>query len=106
MRSLQLFIGMKAEKGKAKAPSKGLMFIEVQINGKAMRVMIDTRASHNFVSTEEANRPGLQFAKEMEWVKVVNSEAKPIRGMVLGVDIRLGPWTGKVDLSIVPMDDY
>ena len=39
-------------------------------------------------------------------MKAVNSPAKPIAGIAQGVHITLGTWSGKLDFSIVPMDDF
>lgn len=39
-------------------PSKGLLYVEALTNGKSTKAMIDTRATHNFVSVEEAKRLG------------------------------------------------
>ncbi|ERN13245.1 hypothetical protein AMTR_s00040p00232750 [Amborella trichopoda] len=98
--------GMKVETKRPKAPSKGLMYIETYINRKAAKAMIDMGATHNFVSKDEAKRLGLWFAEETGWVKAVNSRAKPIHDTACGVDICTSQWRGKIDLSIVPMDDY
>ncbi|ERN15429.1 hypothetical protein AMTR_s00036p00216240 [Amborella trichopoda] len=89
--SIQLFNGMKAETRRPKAPSEGLMYIDAQRNRKTTEAMIDTGATHNFVSKDEANRLGLWFAKETGWVKAMNSEAQTIHGTARGVDVRLGP---------------
>ena len=39
-------------------------------------------------------------------MKAVNSPAKPIAGITQGVHATLGTWSGKLDFSIVPMDDF
>ncbi|KAH9674643.1 Endonuclease [Citrus sinensis] len=39
-------------------------------------------------------------------MKAVNSPAKPIAGIAQGVHLTLGTWSGKLDFSIVPMDDF
>ena len=39
-------------------------------------------------------------------MKAVNSPAKPIAGIAQGVHITLGTWSGKLDFSIVPIDDF
>ncbi|RVW49002.1 hypothetical protein CK203_081012 [Vitis vinifera] len=52
--------------------SKGLMYVEALVNGKATKALVDTGA-HNFVSEDEARRLELQASKEGGWLKAVNS---------------------------------
>ncbi|KAH9727005.1 hypothetical protein KPL70_008489 [Citrus sinensis] len=85
---------------------KGLMYVSIKINGQTIRALIDTGATHNFVSVDEAKRLGLKATKEGGTMKDVNSPAKPIAGIAQGVHITLGTWSGKLDFSIVPMDDF
>ena len=39
-------------------------------------------------------------------MKAVNSPAKLIMGIAQGVHITLGTWSGMLDFSIMPMDDF
>lgn len=52
--------------------------------------MVDTGATHNFISGEEAKRLGLQLAKDTSKMKAVNSEARPIHGVAKDVELRIG----------------
>ena len=49
---------------------------------------------------------GLKTTKEGGTMKAVNSPAKPIAGTAQGVWVTLRMWIGKLDFSIVPMDDF
>ncbi|XP_043717547.1 uncharacterized protein LOC122665462 [Telopea speciosissima] len=108
MGSLQQLGAIKAKATEVKATTsqKGLMYVEVHINGKPSRAMVDTGATHNFVSMEEAKKLGLKVSKEGGWLKAVNSQARPIEGVARGVEMSIGTWKGTVDLSVVPMDDF
>ena len=56
-----------------KAPEKGLMFVDVTLNGKPSKsVMIDTSATHNFVSEVEAKCLGLKLEKDVGRIKAIN----------------------------------
>ncbi|XP_059663382.1 uncharacterized protein LOC132309045 [Cornus florida] len=104
--SLQILNAIKGKTEVPKAAAKGLMFMEASINGTPTRALVDTGASHNFVSLDEAKRLGLKYSKEGGSMKAVNSAAKAIHGMAHGVQACIGEWGGHIDLSVVPMDDF
>ncbi|KAG6468463.1 hypothetical protein ZIOFF_073150 [Zingiber officinale] len=54
------------------------MFINAIVNGKEVRAMLDTRASHNFNIEGEVKLLGLKIANSGASLKAVNSPAKPI----------------------------
>ncbi|KAI5675744.1 hypothetical protein M9H77_06694 [Catharanthus roseus] len=89
-----------------KTQAKGLQFVDATINGKETKALLDTGASHNFISAEEANRLGLQIVGGTGSVKAVNSMAKPIQGIARGVKTTLGARVCYLNLSVVPMDDF
>ncbi|TXG53263.1 hypothetical protein EZV62_022432 [Acer yangbiense] len=94
---------------KAKPPTlakKGLMFVKATIRGKQVRAMLDTGATHNFVSVDEAKRLGLRITNDEGAIKAANSLVKLIDGTAKGVTVHLGPWSGKLNFSVVPLDDY
>ena len=76
------------------------------MNGMSTKVMIDTGATHKFVSEEEVRRLKLQTSKEAGWLKAVNSAAKTSQGVARGVTMKIGLWEGKVDFTVAPMDDF
>ncbi|KAL4352016.1 hypothetical protein GQ457_06G013590 [Hibiscus cannabinus] len=101
--SLQLLNGIQST---PKIETKGLLFVDVAINGKATRAMVDTGASHNFISPEEATRLGVKVTGGKGSIKAVNSAAKPIYGIAQEVKTDVGTWCGRLNFSIVLMDDY
>ncbi|GJW10521.1 acetyl-CoA acetyltransferase, cytosolic 1-like protein [Tanacetum coccineum] len=70
------------------------------------RALVDTGASHNFISVDEAKRLGLETTKDSGWIKAVNGGAKAISGVARGMKTKIGGWEGELDLSVVPIDDY
>ena len=65
------------------------MYVEAIVNGKATKALVDTGATHNFVSEDEARRLELQASKEGGWLKAVNSAAKPSQGVARGVTMHI-----------------
>ena len=57
------------------------MYVDAKVNGMSTKAMVNTGASHNFVSEEEANSLKLQISKEASWLKAINSVAKPSQGV-------------------------
>ncbi|WKA10666.1 hypothetical protein VitviT2T_028228 [Vitis vinifera] len=104
--SLQLLNALKAKPMPKTTQSKGLMYVEALVNGKATKALVDTGATHNFVSEDEAKRLELQASKEGGWLKAVNSAAKASHGVARGVTMHIGSWEGRVDLTVAPMDDF
>ena len=106
MGSMQLLNALKAKQAKKQPQNKGLIYVEAQVNGLSAKAMIDTGATHNFVSEEEARRLKLQTSKEAGWLKAVNSTVKPSQEVARGVTMKIGPWEGKIDFTVAPMDDF
>ena len=106
MSCMQLLSAVKASTSGAKVEHMGRMYAKPMVQGKESRALIDTGATHNFIKKEEAQRLGIQFKEEQGWLKAVNSDAKPIFGVARGVELRIGDWQGKLDFSVVPMDDF
>ncbi|XP_074299190.1 uncharacterized protein LOC141630238 [Silene latifolia] len=82
------------------------MYVEISVNGKATRAMIDTWASHNFVTPDEAKRLEMKLNRGEGSMKAVNSKALPIQGLAREVVIKMGEWTGKLDFTSLLMDDF
>ncbi|KAL8143493.1 LOW QUALITY PROTEIN: hypothetical protein V2J09_016525 [Rumex salicifolius] len=100
MGCLQLLGAVQKEAGQTQ---RGLMFMEIRIVGRSVDALIDTGATHNFMRPDLAKNLGLKLAKGTESIKMVNSEAQPIPQVV---PVEIGTWTGKLDFSVAPMDDF
>ncbi|KAL4368415.1 hypothetical protein GQ457_05G001620 [Hibiscus cannabinus] len=101
--SLQQLNGIQSN---PKTEATGLLYVDVTVNGKATRAMLDTGASHNFVSIDEADRLGLKATGAKGAVKAINSVARPIHGVAQEVKTIVGTWSGRMNYTIVPMDDF
>ncbi|KAK9706487.1 hypothetical protein RND81_07G129100 [Saponaria officinalis] len=83
-----------------------LMYVGVTIMGRSARAMVDTGATHNFVNPEEAKRLGLKFDRESGRIKADNSSAKPIYGVARNVSIKMGDWSGQLNFTTVPINNF
>ncbi|KAI4324143.1 hypothetical protein L6164_023705 [Bauhinia variegata] len=101
--SLRLLNTIKA---KPLSKSEGLMYVNTKLNGKSVSVVVDTGPTHNFITLEEATRISLNVAHGGGWVKTMNSSPKQLNGIARWLELCLGSWKGKVDFSIVPMNDF
>ncbi|TYK04996.1 RNA-directed DNA polymerase-like protein [Cucumis melo var. makuwa] len=68
--------------------------------------MVDSCATHNFITEAEAKCLNLRWEKDARRMKVVNSVVLPIIRLVKRMMIRLGVWSGLVDFVVVKMDDF
>ncbi|KAK4380950.1 RNA-directed DNA polymerase [Sesamum angolense] len=84
---------------------KGLMYVRVQINGKAVMAMLYLGVTHNFVADREIQKLGLTLPQHSSRIKAVNSKVKPIQGVAC-VELKVSAWIGKCNLMAVPLDDF
>ena len=78
----------------------------MKVGGADILTMVDSGASHNFMGEDTARRIRLKFVPVKAQMKTVNSPPMGILGIAEQVDTTLGEWTGKVDFTIVRIDDY
>ncbi|XP_022872505.1 uncharacterized protein LOC111391505 [Olea europaea var. sylvestris] len=64
------------------------MYIDVKINGKPIRAMVDTGATHNYPACTEVERLGLVLEKGSGKVKAINAAAQPIAGVAKSMLIK------------------
>ncbi|KAJ0507099.1 putative aspartic peptidase domain superfamily [Helianthus annuus] len=89
-----------------KKSEEGLQLVSMVVNGRPVKALVDTGASHNFVSMDEAIRLGVRVTKQDAMIKTTNGPVQPILGMAYGVKVTIGKWKGKIDLSVLPMKDH
>ncbi|KAL0415947.1 UNVERIFIED_CONTAM: Transposon Tf2-12 polyprotein [Sesamum latifolium] len=84
----------------------GLMFVDVKIRSKPIRAMVDTGATHNYLASAEVERLGLMLENGVGRVKAINLAAQSIAGVAKSVLIKVGPFEGNTNISVVVMDDF
>ncbi|KAK3008410.1 hypothetical protein RJ639_015336 [Escallonia herrerae] len=84
---------------------RGLLYATVDVTGKTQEALVDTGATHNFMSPRVAEWLGLKPTKDGSWFTAVNAEERPTKGVIKNVDLRTGGWTWKADFNIIDMDE-
>ena len=64
------------------------------MNRKLVSIMVDIRATHNFITPEKAKRVGLNIVRGEAWLKTVNSLPKQFNSITQEVDLCPGNWNG------------
>ncbi|KAK3040186.1 hypothetical protein RJ639_028436 [Escallonia herrerae] len=83
---------------------RGLLYTTVDVAGKTQEALMNTGATHNFMSPRVAEWLGLKLTKDRSWFTALNVKERPTKGVVKNVDLRIGRWTGKADFNIIDMD--
>ena len=73
----------------------------MKIGGMEVLTMVDSGATHNFMSEDVARRIGLKFVLVKAQIKTMNSPLDSVLGVAERVDTTLGEWIVKVDFTIV-----
>ena len=68
--------------------------------------IVDNGATHNFMSEDTARKIGLKFILVQAYLKAMNSPLDSVIGIAEKVDVSIGEWAGKVNFTIVWIDDY
>ena len=63
MGSMWILNAIKGKTEVTKVANKGLQFVEATIRGNKVRALVDTGATHNFVSVDEAAKLGVKATK-------------------------------------------
>ncbi|TYK22097.1 reverse transcriptase [Cucumis melo var. makuwa] len=108
MGALKILSSLKKKVGETNTPvERGLIYVDTWINEKPTKsTMVDSGATHNFITEAEAKRLNLRWKKDAGRMKAVNSAALLIIELVKRTMIRLGGWSGLVDFVVVKMDDF
>ncbi|KAK3009922.1 hypothetical protein RJ639_011492 [Escallonia herrerae] len=93
-----------AKKKKSKK-KRGLLYATMDVAGKTQEALVDTGASHNFMSPRVAEWLRLKLTKDGSWFTAMNAEEQPMNGVFKNVDLRIDEWTGKADFNIIDMDE-
>ncbi|XP_070042782.1 uncharacterized protein [Nicotiana tomentosiformis] len=78
----------------------------MKVNGKPIRAMIDTGATHNYLASTEVECLAQVVGKGRGRVKAINSPPQPVGEIAKGVPVKFDPYEGKFNLRMVIIDDF
>jgi len=83
-------------------------FVQITIHGKKFVSLIDTRATHSFLSIKTTTYFGkkAEVERELSAFKAINSTMKVVAGVLKNTQVRVGLWFGRLDLRVTDMDDH
>ncbi|GAV83657.1 gag-asp_proteas domain-containing protein [Cephalotus follicularis] len=87
-------------------PPSSLLYVNMKVEGQQVSAMVDPSATHSFLAERMVNRLSFRVDKHDSRIKAVNSQSQVVAGMAHGVQIAMGVWAGKIDLMVVPLDNF
>ncbi|KAF2299522.1 hypothetical protein GH714_032352 [Hevea brasiliensis] len=103
MGALRILGALEKQKPTA-TTERGLMYVDLLINGKNARALVDTGATDNFVADTLVTRFKLIVQADAGKIKAVNSQALNTVGVARGVSCQMGPWKGEIDFTVTLLD--
>lgn len=82
----------------------GAQYVDITINKRLARAMVDTGAEVNIMTKTAATRLGLHYSPSNTQLRTVNAPPTPVSGVAHGVSIMLGEWQGKTNITVAPLD--
>ncbi|CAA7404633.1 unnamed protein product [Spirodela intermedia] len=70
------------------------------------RVLVDSRATHNFLYERKASSLQLKLTQTSNKIKAINFEAQSSIGLARQVKTWMGVWEDKLNFLVLQMDDF
>ena len=86
------------------AESMRAQYVDITINGRPIRAMVDIGAKVNIMTKMVATRLGLCYRPSNAQLRMVYAPLTPVSGVAHGVSITLGEWQGKTNFIVSPLD--
>lgn len=83
-----------------------LCFVETFFGNKKVLAMVDSGATHNYISACRAKKLGLKIEPTTNQFKAVTAPAQQVSGEIHKEVIRVGSWQGVLDLIAIGMNEF
>uniref|UniRef100_M1BW48 Uncharacterized protein n=1 Tax=Solanum tuberosum TaxID=4113 RepID=M1BW48_SOLTU len=93
-------------KQKEKPGNYSMHYVDISINGRPARAMVDSGAEANIMTKMAAARLGLSYNPSNTRLKTVHVSPTPVCGVAQGVSITLGKWQGNTNFTVAPLDIF
>ncbi|PKI60629.1 hypothetical protein CRG98_018979 [Punica granatum] len=78
----------------------------MKVNDKDVVAMVDTGATSTFIADRMVQKLGLRLENYSSRMKAVNSRSQPMGGLAREVPVPIGDWSRRLDMMVIPMDDF
>ena len=78
--------------------------VDITINGRPVRAMVDTGAEVNIMIKMAVTRLGLSYSTSNTQLRMINAPPTPVSRVVKGVSITLDEWQGEMNFTIALLD--
>ena len=87
-----------------KSKDYGEQYVDITINGRPARAMVDIGAEVNIMTKTEVTRLGLRYSPSNAKLRTVNAQPTPVSEVAHGVSITLGECHYKTNFIVAPLD--
>ncbi|KAH0708953.1 hypothetical protein KY284_010380 [Solanum tuberosum] len=87
-----------------KSREYNVQYVDITINGRPARAMVDTGAEANIMTKATTTRLGLSYSPSSVQLKTVNALPTPMCRVAHELSITLGEWQGKTNFTVAPLD--
>ena len=81
-------------------------YINISINERAARAMVNTGAEANIMTKTVAERLRVNYVPSNTCLKIVNPPSTPVCGVAQRSKHHIGKWQGKTNFIVYPLDIY
>ncbi|KAF2315578.1 hypothetical protein GH714_040087 [Hevea brasiliensis] len=90
---------------KVKGQNQGQMLVKVDVHSTSMVALVDTGVNTLYMSKQLVDKIKLPYEKVHGLVKGVTAKSMPIYEVARDVDLQIGQWHGKVDVTTAPLNE-
>lgn len=90
-----------------KSKEYNIQYVDIKINGRPTRAMVDTGAEANLMTKTVTTKLGLSYSpSNTSRRSTLNTPLTLVCGVAHGVSITLGKWQGKTNFTVVSLDIF